>query len=316
MWDFVNGVNKIFGPLLIKRKITMNRMIIYIILIFTVSLFAQNSDENLELKIGLDKSEFLEGESIWVKISLKNLGDDAKQVTKMSFPLVIYNKSFDFNLIDSEGLRVKDSGIRSDGLHTVTLNPNDSTYDYYDILNFYGEPIHKLLRTGRKYLKPGSYKLSAKLSTPNISLPSNEIKFEVVEPNADEVESYELFKEAYKTWLIKNKREEEARDLFRTAIDTYPNSIYTDLHYSYLYKINSIGLRDYRACIDVIKEMIQRNPKSHVSEKFVKSLVFSYQQLNEDDIIINELNELNNQYGDINPELKRVISKKIESLQK
>ncbi len=270
---------------------SMNR---YFLLIFSISLFAQNSDENLELKIGLDKSEFFVGEPIWVKISLKNLGDDAKQVTKMSFPLVIYNKSFDFNLIDSEGLRVKDSGIRSDGLHTVTLNPNDSTYDYYDLLSFYGEPIHKLMGTVRKYLKPGSYKISAKLSTPNISLPSNEIKFEVIEPNADEVESYELFKEAYTKWLI-SKEEQEASELFRRAIDTYPNSIYTDLHYSYLYKINSIGLRDYRACIDVIKEMIQRNPKSHVSEKFVKSLVFSYQRLNEDDVIINELNELNHE---------------------
>ncbi len=155
----------------------MKSMNIYFLLIFSISLFAQNSDENLELKIGLDKSEFFVGEPIWVKISLKNLGDDAKQVTKMSFPLVIYNKSFDFNLIDSEGLRVKDSGIRSDGLHTVTLNPNDSTYDYYDLLSFYGEPIHKLMGTVRKYLKPGSYKISAKLSTPNISLPSNEIKF-------------------------------------------------------------------------------------------------------------------------------------------
>ena len=293
----------------------MKSMNIYFLLIFSISLFAQNSDENLELKIGLDKSEFFVGEPIWVKISLKNLGDDAKQVTKMSFPLVIYNKSFDFNLIDSEGLRVKDSGIRSDGLHTVTLNPNDSTYDYYDLLSFYGEPIHKLMGTVRKYLKPGSYKISAKLSTPNISLPSNEIKFQVIEPNADEVESYELFKEAYTKWLI-SKEEQEASELFRRAIDTYPNSIYTDLHYSYLYKINSIGLRDYRACIDVIKEMIQRNPKSHVSEKFVKSLVFSYQRLNEDDVIINELNELNNQYGDVNPELKRVILKKIESLQR
>lgn len=164
-------------------------------------------------------------------------------------------------------------------------------------------------------MKPGSYKLSAKLSTPNISLPSNEIKFEVLESTADKVESYELFKEAYKTWLIKKKRE-EARDLFRTAIDTYPNSVYTDLHYSFLYQINSIGLNNYRESIDVIKEMIQRDPKSHVSEKFVKSLVLSYQRLNEDDVIINELNQLNNQYGDINPELKKIISNKVKSLQK
>jgi len=293
----------------------MKSMIIYIILIFAISLFAKKSDKDFDLTIQLDKTIFLEGEPIWVKISLKNLGEDAKKVTKMSFPSVLYNNSFDFNLIDSEGLRVKSTGIRSHGSHTIILNPNDITYDYYDILNVYGEPINKLLKSGRKYLKPGSYKLSAKLSTPEISLPSDEITFEVLESTADEVESYELFKEAYNRWLIKKKRQ-EARELFRRAIDTYPNSIYTDLQYSFLYQVNSIGLKDYRASIDVIKEMIQRNPKSHVSEKFVKSLVFSYQQLNEDDIIINELNELNNQYGDINPELKRVISKKIESLQR
>jgi len=74
----------------------MKSMIIYIILIFAISLFAKKSDKDFDLTIQLDKTIFLEGEPIWVKISLKNLGEDAKKVTKMSFPSVLYNNSFDF----------------------------------------------------------------------------------------------------------------------------------------------------------------------------------------------------------------------------
>ena len=275
----------------------------------SINLFAQD----LELTISQDKTEYLEVEPIWIKVSLRNKCKQVKKVDVISYQTVV-TKKLKFDLKDLNGNRLSYRGPIGDGTKKVILQPEEITYGHFDLLDFYGDPYDINIKSVRHFLNSHDYSLSVTLKTSDENLHSNTIKFSVKEPVGFELEAYNIFKEGFLNWLIK-KQNLQAIGLFNKLINDYPNSVYIGTTYINLFRCYKWNLRDYEKAIEVGEELINKYPKSHFSERMVKYISYEYEHLSKSEKINKKMMEFVNKYGDINPEISKNALEMIDRLE-
>ena len=79
-----------------------------------------------------------------------------------------------------------------------------------------------------KGLKPGRYTVGARYDTTN----SNEVRFEVQEPEQSEKEAYQLVKDAY---YSQTKKPDSTSEYFKQLVNNFPKSAYAEIGYKELY---------------------------------------------------------------------------------
>ncbi len=198
---------------------------------------------------------------------------------------------------------------------TTILKPGEAIYEYFDLLEFYGELYVSFIKGVRHFLKPDTYFLYAELSTSGEKINSNQIKFYVVEPVQEESKAYELFKEGLFTWLGK-KEDQKAANIFRKLITDYANSVYAELSFDYLQACYKIGLHDYKKAIEVGEELISKHPKSPFSGRMIKYLAYTYEHVEGKEKVKERLMQLTDKYGDVNPGIKKNALMMINRLEK
>ncbi len=281
----------------------MKLLLYLMILTIPLGVLAQQKSNRLDFSVKLNKVKYLVGEPIWVKVVLKNSGQVPIKTLLIDSPTVIWKRALTISLKDLNGNEIDSCIPIGDGSNSVILEPQDSTYDYFDLLDWYGESLNWILSKGiRRFLKPGGYLVRINLHSFEEEFTSNELRFDIQIPKSDMQKSYDLYKNALKSWFIK-KDQANAITMVKKAIKLYPKAVYTDLNYNLLYTLYFVGNHDYDSAFVTVKELILNYPQSPFSLKRLESIPTCLINLKQTERIDSELKIIAKLNKSINPEI-------------
>ena len=230
----------------------------YVVLFLFVTLVLALScqlcaEDNLKLEIRLSKVSYLEGEPIWLDCWLTNVGEDTLRTWGLCLqcywgPRVL--------LMNSNGDTLPYTGphwevVPKPGtIPGFILQPQESDYDCYDLAeSFHQKP--SLLSFYLSTLQPGRYKVKALYRAAE----SDELEFEVIKPEGENLEAYKLLKDALGSFISRNDSLERAS--LRELVAKYPNSVYSQQAYRLLQEW---------------EEMLEKHPNSGFAENAIRNL--------------------------------------------
>lgn len=252
--------------------------------VVTTSMRADNRDA-LELKITLEKDEFLLDELLYLEMAETNISDQEVAVTPMRADWSWGN--FKIVLKDENGTELDYKGGEAYGKAGnwpgFIIAPGERYVTVKDLLSVYGEwgdPAHRL----SLYLPAGTYTVQAihhsnmkAYAGPNRqrddkqTVYSNIVEFKVVQPQGLERQAYQRLMEIMAEYNTNIPKKREMRSVFREFISSYPNSAYLPQAYIFLltiYNRNAIAGKDV-----VLQEAITRLPDSRFSYEVINSFM-------------------------------------------
>jgi hypothetical protein len=194
-----------------------------LLLLFCISRIETPAVEEsaLEFTLACEKDTFLVGEPIWIDIRMRNLGEEAAAVK----PLTPASDWFRFVVLDAQNDTLEPQGKEDiewvGGGPTFTVLPDDTLYICRNLLEATGPGTSETFVSGRTYLDPGSYRVSA-VYGPGIA--SNEVRFIVVEPRGDERLALDLWRDGYQS--RRQKEIKEAMAKWKSLLHNRSESVY------------------------------------------------------------------------------------------
>ncbi len=207
---------------------------ILVIIILVLFLCNGINAQKLSLRLDLDTNVFLEAQSIWATVVLKNEGKDTAVVQPFIMTHdqngieYILKDEHDIQLSKTVGMTSDDFGMTSD----VIIIPNDSLFNIYEISGVFGNseyrksPVYApVYLSTLAYLIPGKYKLQAYVHTGKEKLYSNNIEFTVVKPTGSELKALQTLRAIELEQL--GKYDHVTIEKCENFIRNFPKSIYT-----------------------------------------------------------------------------------------
>jgi hypothetical protein len=241
--------------------------------IFYSWLIAQNFSTDFRLTISSDKSLYIEGESIWIKVEATNLSAESKDIFNLTHDRILSGEFLDFTIKNSKGEIIAYGREGADDCPRIILKANDTIYNYFDLLNYYGNPITEPY-LGRKYLPEDTYQCVAtfKLDRRTTTVESDTIRFVVRRVAGSEKVVFENFIRAYKTWLL-DFNDNNAIRIYQEILVQYPQSLFALLSAYYITKITLISDQLTRDGIDTSLDFMDKYSDSPFAYKVAKLLL-------------------------------------------
>ncbi|MGB2697981.1 MAG: hypothetical protein WBD28_09025, partial [Candidatus Zixiibacteriota bacterium] len=189
------------------------------------NLKADNTPLKLEIKTS--KEVFLRSEPIWIDAILSNISQDTVRVYGLCLPC---QSRFHVEVKDEKGNTLKYTGPVYDMIPGSgwIMHPEESYHKCLNLLDYFFQYKNLIELVFLKGLKPGTYTVRARYETTN----SNEVKFEVKEPEQSEKEAYQLVKDAY---YSQTKKPDSTSEYFKQLVNSFPKSAYAEIGYKELY---------------------------------------------------------------------------------
>jgi hypothetical protein len=255
----------------------------YFILFFTIFyswLAAQNFAADFRVAISSDKASYIEGESIWIKVAVANLSTAHNEIYDLTKDGILSGKLLDFIIKNSQDEHIAFVREPADDWPKITLNGNDSVYNYFDLTNYYGKSITDPY-LARRYLPEDSYQCTAtfKLDRRSAGIASNTITFKVKQAPASELVVFQNFIRAYTTWLL-DYNEGEAISIYRHILVQNPQSVFASLSDYYLNKIIRLSDQPTKDGIEASIAFMDKYPDSPFAYKLAKLVISDAYQNN------------------------------------
>jgi hypothetical protein len=244
------------------------------LLIFLFFFFGNSisiNAQNLSMTIELDKKEFVEGESIYLLLTMKNNASIAQEIDPFNIasgPLKILVENQQKEIIPYYGIKINGMAlIRND-----TLISGESAQYVCNISANYPNIIEKGVMVPSQILtrlSPGAYKVKAVFSVTDKLIISNEIVFSVIAPQGEDVKVLEILKEKLRPDYLYSISSSEKITFFKDLATSYPQSTYLP---RILRTIATCWLEkgDTIEAGKVLKSVILRNPNTgHAIEAFM-----------------------------------------------
>ncbi|MDP2207421.1 MAG: hypothetical protein Q8K98_01435 [Bacteroidota bacterium] len=208
----------------------IQRIINTLILILIFFQCGKINAQNLELKLDIDTNTFLEAQSIWANVVLKNNGKDTAIL--QPFIMTEEHNGMKFILKDENQTKLNYSWeITSDDFEmspNKKISSGDSLWEIYNINTFFNNSEYKnavIYMYTLHYLIAGNYSLQAYAVNKKDTIFSNKVEFKVIKPEGPELKalrtlrSIELERHTVSDEITINKYEK--------FFNNFPNSIYT-----------------------------------------------------------------------------------------
>ncbi len=190
--------------------------------------------QKLSLRLELDTTVFLEAQSIFATVVLKNEGKDTAIVQPFimthdqnGIEYILKNGN-DEQLLKTVSMTSDDFGVSSD----LIIIPNDSLFNFYEISGVFGNseyrkaPIYApVYLSTLAYIIPGKYKLQACVHTGKEKIFSNKIEFTIIKPTGPELKALQELRAI--ELEQRNKYDEVTIKRYENFIKDYPRSVYT-----------------------------------------------------------------------------------------
>ncbi len=229
------------------------------LIIFSLISFSNYSFAEIEIKISVDKNEYLEAEPIICNLSFINNSDFPDSIDHDKLGL------YYIKIQSPENKKIIYAGSIGDYIGSIRyrkIDPHGLTGSTFNLLNFFVEKIVTLnINSAPGYLSSGSYTI--KYSYAN-KLTSNEIKININKPIDSELLVFEKLIKAYqindgKPWIMDSILLK--KDSYYDIVVNHPESVYwEEAVYRYNQECNWLKF-DYTD-IYVNKEFVKRFPNS------------------------------------------------------
>ncbi len=234
----------------------INRIINTLILILIFFQCGKINAQNLELKLDIDTNTFLEAQSIWATVVLKNTGKDTAILQPFIMTEDHNGMRFDLRDADNNKMKYSTSMISDDFGMTPNLmiSPGDSLSEIYEITSFFSNSEYKnapiyistlhCLVTGKYSLQ--AYAFTTYTFTRKDTIFSNKVEFKIIKPEGAELKALQTLRSIELERL--NIFDEVTINKYEKFINDFPKSIYTPQAYS-----NPIFLLIYSPFHDINK---------------------------------------------------------------
>jgi hypothetical protein len=234
------------------------------LLFFEIPIFAQSN--NLRLEVYLSKNIFLKGEQIYLNNLLINKGDQSIKSRKLK-PGDLYYKVKIKNSTGNIFKYLNNIQYFRDTALSLLLPPNDTVNQMLELIGNYS-PIKQnwTSLTTKCFFPADKYSIYTTLETGYRIITSNELSFEVIEPNGEDLSAYHMLEEASE-YFIKRDFKTSAR-ILNSIQDKYPKSPYSlqalrQIMVMYTFTENS---EKQKVGYDAAMKLIETYPTSEASD--------------------------------------------------
>ncbi len=264
--------------------------------------YVMKNPPELEAKLTLFKKNYLVREPIWVRVQVTNIGTEEGDFYFMT--------SDRLTIRDSKG-KLYPSNIHVEYMGPVTIGPNETLEDEFEILASYGLPQHHFANGWWWFFPPNRYTVYYELSyllKETVESPLD--SFEVLEPKGDEITAMYLLVDSFN--LLKGKNTKEALERLDELIEQYPQSVYSPFALSRKMSIYAIYLEDSKRALTVGKELIEDYPDSREAVAAVQVMSAIYQAKEDKNAFTNAMNDLIREYPDT--DISREAQKQLDQV--
>ena len=248
--------------------------------------------QNINLNIELDKKEFIEGESVYLLMSLNNSSSQILNYDRF----YLEGRTLELNVTDERGYILPYKGADVDyalsGPTVYTLQPGKSTQYLCPLSYFYHNFVEKdaiFPFPVVSRLLPGLYKVKAQYQVSEGKIYSNELTFTVSAPKNDDAILFERLKTKFTPDFIWGKRKDEAFILFDTLSKSNSQSIYLPIVKKTLSGFY-FQKGDTSKAIEILKDLIKKNPNSGYALEAFQTMKISNR---EKELFLNEFKSIN-----------------------
>lgn len=294
-------------------------VVIYLVLLQngndTYSMNEKNQACNFSANIYLDKFDFIEGENIWINLSIKNLNDRID-----SLPFLFHEQLImDMNIQDKSGKKYNYHGPHGDyfGIQYCIFKPKEEKTYLFEIQSWYGGAYTK---TGweltTSYFKENEYYVNLVfkdlVDTSKTYFKTNTVTFKITKPSGIEEIAYNELKKIYQIPYsdIEPKCKNKV-DAYLEFILKYPNSVYTEI--AMLNSSAAISIFKYKYDDTFIQcglNFLDKFPNSKINDGVLLDISGAMRYNNKSEKEINVfLSEIGNKYKGTRIEVE---AKKIE----
>lgn len=267
----------------------------YIVYFLTIICFVSQSFAQIQIKQWIDKSEYIEGEPVFLFVRAYNQ-------TNVAVMFSIHS-NVEIFVYDNQGKRYNPN-IMNNYFYRENLFP-DSTYkSFIDIADKYGEnafgkPPYSFFFP---YFRKGTYYVYIHWKDKGMEITTPKLYFHIKKPNENQKKLFNEFLNILKISQTRSRRD-EGRELIKILLEKYPNNIYTPNIYSLLW----IYYKGEKTSFNLADEFIHTFP-NHPSARTSLIYVKEYFRRNKDkDGAIKYFTQLKNE--NLNPDLNRLIEK-------
>jgi hypothetical protein len=232
--------------------------------------------QDLSLKIEIDKLEFIEGEPIYVVITLINSFSQSQDYINF----LLQGRSLDLHVTGPDGKMVPYSGDNFSfypPIKYLSLPPN-SIIQYVCPLTFY---YHNFIEQGTSFpfpivarLAPGKYTFSANYTIKEKVITSNILTFTVAAPHGEDAGLFEILKTKFRNEFIMGGKPEEKEATFKNLAIKYNKSKYYPLVCQYIASF-LFEKGDTLGANEINKTLIKANPNTGHAIQLFKWLKLS-----------------------------------------
>jgi hypothetical protein len=171
----------------------------------------------------------------------------------------------------------------------VKIKSGESSFDIYDINDMYGDRIG--IATARKILKIGTYTIRVTYVSGNGTELHRESKINVLEPQGDEAEAYNLFISTFRGMSSGMIKMDEGIRKLSTIEEAYPNSVYTPITLSILPAYYLYHLKDEQKANETYVRLVEKYPRASRFPGILNAALRSISDPVEKEKLINRIGE-------------------------
>ena len=278
-------------------------------------LIAQDFSSDFQLTISSDKTSYIEGESVWIKVEVTNQSASDRFIYDLTNDRILSGNFLDFTIKNSLDELIPYGRNRANDWPKITLKPNETVYNYFDLPNYYGNSITDPY-IGRRLMPADTYQCTATLlfDTRVPGVVSDTISFTVRPTVGAEQAVFQNFIRGYEAWLI-DFEDSRAVSIYEELIRQSPQSVFALLSAYYINKITLMSDELARDGIEESLDFVTRYPDSPFAYKAVKQAVISAYQYHRLKDLTARINPALSKMEPYFPGLTRLINDMIQQYQ-
>jgi len=251
--------------------------VLFIAMLVTFSILSSQNAKNLKFEIELEKGTYIECESIYAHVILRNTGSSSVTANQLSTKFGFLN----FIVKNNSGMFFEGGRAMLDQwpAKKISIKPRDSKHALYDLLPSYGTGSELANFQTQRFLPTGIYSLLGKYFSGSDTMFSNSVEFTVSKPAGLEALALELLKEGLDDYA--NRRRDQAILKLRSLAEKYSSSVYTPIALMQIVNIYEYSFNDRDKAKEAALSVIEKFPDTYHAVSAKSFIVTRTQDVNQ-----------------------------------
>lgn len=253
---------------------------------FSITVFAQ-----IEVEQWLDKTEYVEGEPVFLFVRATNHTD-----VPVMFG-IYYNT--EINIYDSNGNRYEPI-LNGNYIYGENLFPDSTHESFIELTDMYGEIPPNVFYP---YFKEGTYYIYLHWKDKGMEIITPKLYFRVKKPDKNQQPVFDEILNIVRIYY--NKETSKAKSLMLKLLEKYPNNIYTPVIYSFIW----LFYKSDKVAFNLADQFIYQFPHHPYARMALSNIVAYFRRKKDKEGAIRYFKKLLKE--NLDPGLNRTIQKNV-----